>query len=92
MHGRMLPKYFGIDARVLNLVGRDTRPLVAGDIANAIAAGLHRMQVRLGQDREHLGHVVELDPVELNILTCGEMAVAAVIAPRNMRQRAHLVG
>ena len=39
-----------------------------------------------------VGQFFELDPVELDVLARGEMAVVAVIAPRHMRQRAQLRG
>ena len=37
-------------------------------------------------------HLVELDPVELDVLPGGEVAVAAVVAARDMREHAHLLG
>ena len=37
------------------------------------------------------GRSDELDPVELEILPRGEMAVVAVVAPRDMRERAQLI-
>ena len=51
MHGRMLPEDFRVDARVLDLVGRDAGPLIGGDVAHAIAAGLHAVQAGLAPDR-----------------------------------------
>ena len=46
----------------------------------------------LGEIGERVRHLLELDPVELDVLPGGEMAVAAVVAARHMRQHAHLVG
>ena len=37
-----------------------------------------------------VGEFLELDPVILNVLPGGEVAVAAIEAPRHMRQHAHL--
>jgi len=44
MQGRMLAQQLGADARILDLAGRHAGPLVGGDVAHAIAAGLHAVQ------------------------------------------------
>ena len=40
----MLAQNFRADARILDLAGRHARPLIGGDVAHAIAAGLHAVQ------------------------------------------------
>ena len=54
MQRRMLAHDLRPDARVLDLVGRDAGPLVGGDVAHAIAAGLHAVQAGAGE----IGHGV----------------------------------
>ena len=70
--------------------GRDAGPLVGGDVAHAIAAGLHAVQADAGEIGHGVGQFLELDPVELDVLPRGEMAVAAIVAARDMRQHAQL--
>ena len=48
--------------------------MVGGDIAHAIAAGLDAMHLDTGQLGQKVGHVHQLDPVELQICAGGEMA------------------
>ena len=92
MHGQMLAQHLGPDARILDLVGGDAGPLVGGDIAHAIAAGLHAVQADAGEIGHGVGQLLEFDPVELDVLPRGEMAEIAVVAPRHVRQHAHLRG
>ena len=91
MQRQVLAQQLGPDARVFDLVGRNAGPLVGRDVAHAIAAGLHAVQAGLGQVRHGVRQFRELDPVELDVLARGEVAVAAVVPPRDMRQPAHLV-
>ncbi len=78
------------NARILDLVGRHAGPLVGGDVAHAIAAGLHAVHADAGEVGHGVGQFGELDPVELDVLPRGEMAVAAIVAARDMRQHAQL--
>ena len=48
------------------------------------------MHVDLGQGRQRVGRVLELDPVELQVLARREMAVAAVVLARDIGQLAQL--
>ena len=86
----MLADQLRPDPRILDLVRRSTGPLVRGEIANAIAARLHAVHADAGECRHGVGEFLELDPVVLNVLASGEMAVTAIEAPRHMRQHAHL--
>ena len=90
MQRDMLPDHLGPDARVFDLVGGDTRPLIGGDVAHVVAAGLHAVHADAGEVGHRRGQLFELDPVKLNVRPGGEMAVTAVIAARNMRQHAQL--
>ena len=88
----MLAQNFRTDARILDLAGRDARPLIGGDVAHAIAAGLHAVETRAGEIGHDVGQILQLDPVELDVLPGGEMAIAAVIAARDVRKHAELRG
>ena len=48
------------------------------------------MHVDFGQGRQRVGRVLELDPVELQVLARREMAVAAVVLARDIGQLAQL--
>ena len=78
------------DARVLDLVGRYTRPLIGREIAHAVAAGLHGVHSDAGEIGHRVRQFFELDPVILDVLPGGEMAVTAIVAARHMRQHAQL--
>ena len=91
MQRGVLAQQFRPDARVLDLVGGDARPLIGGDVAHAIAAGLHGVQPDAGEVGERVGKIGELDPIELEILARGEMPVAAIIAPAHMGEHAQLL-
>ncbi len=78
-------------ARILDLVGGDAREMIGGDVAHAIAAGLHGVHLHAGQLREDVRHVFQLRPVQLQVLARGEVAEAAVVAARDGRERAQLV-
>ena len=69
-----LAQHFRIRARVHHFVHGNTSALVAGDIANAIAAGLDAMQVHAGQQFHDVGAFGQGNPVELHVLAGGEVA------------------
>ena len=86
MQRHVLANELGPDPRILDFVGRDAGPLIGRDIAHEIAAGLHAVHPDGGQIGHRVRQFVELDPVVLDVLTGGEMAVAAIVAARDMRQ------
>jgi len=49
------------------------------------------VHLHLGQQVEDLGHVLQARPVELDVLTRGDVAVAAVVGAGDVRQRAQLL-
>ena len=49
-----------------------------------------RMHVDFGQRRQRVGRVLELDPVELQVLARREVAVAAIVLARDVGQLAQL--
>ena len=89
---QMLAQQLRPDTRVLDLIGRDARPLVGRDVAYAIAAGLHAVQSGTREIGHRVRQFLKFDPVELNVLPRGEMAVISVVATRHVREHAHLVG
>ena len=92
MQRDMLADELGPDARILDLVGSHARPLIGGDVAHAIAAGLHAVHADAREIGHGIGQLLELDPVILNVLPSGEMAVTAIIAPRHMGEHSQLFG
>ena len=90
MQRHVLADHLGPDARILDLVRRHAGPLVGRDVANIVAAGLHAVHADAGEIGHGLGQLLELDPVELDVLPRGEMAVTAVVAPRDVGQHAQL--
>ena len=49
------------------------------------------MNADLGEIGQRIRQFGELDPVELDVLPRGEMAIAAIVAPRDMRQPPQLL-
>ena len=90
MEGRPLPDDLAPDARILDLIGGRTGEMIGGDVADAIAAGLDAVHLDLGQLGQDIRRLLQLDPVELDVLAGGEMAVAAVVAPGDPGQAAQL--
>ena len=77
-------------ARVHDLVFCSARIMVAGRVADTIAAGLDGMHLDLGQLCQNVGNILQRDPVELDVLARGEVAIAAVILARDLAQLAQL--
>src|SRR5262249_5806136 len=88
----VLADQLGPDARILDLLRRHAGPLIGGDVADGIAAGLDAVQPVPRQIAHGVGQLFQLDPVELDVLPRGEVPVAAVVVPRNVGERAHLLG
>ena len=77
MEGRPLADDLAPDARILDLVGGHAGEVIGGDIADAIAAGLDGMHLDARPARARMSaRLDQLDPVELQVLAGGEMAVA----------------
>ena len=64
--------------------------MVGRDVADAVAAGLDGVHLDAGELGQDVGHVLERRPVELQVLARGEVAVAAVVLARDVRQLAQL--
>ena len=75
VQGAPLAQHFGIRTWVHRFVHRNARALVAGDVANAVAAGLNAVQVDAGQELHHVGAFLQRNPVELHVLAGGEVGV-----------------
>ncbi len=86
-----LPQQLAGRPRVGDLVGGDARIRVGRDIADAIARGLDGVHLDIGQLVENVGHVLQLRPVELDVLARGEMAVAAIVFLGDVGELAHLL-
>ncbi len=75
-----LAQDFGEGPRIGDLVGGDAGQRVAGDVADAVAAGLDAVHVHGGQQVHHVGALVQRDPVVLHVRARGEVAVAVLQA------------
>ncbi len=85
-----LAQDLAIGPRVHHLVGGDTGQCVAGDVADAVAAGLDAVHVDFGQQVHHVGGARQRNPVELQVLARGEVAVVAVELAGDARQLVQL--
>jgi hypothetical protein len=79
VEGAPLADQFGIRARIDDLVGGHAGQLVGGGVADAVAGGLDGVHFHAGQFVQDIGRFFQLDPVELDVLAGGEVAVAAVV-------------
>ena len=61
---------------IKDLVLGDACPWVGGDIADGIAAGLARRQTAAAQHLQHVGHLVERNEVNLDVLPGGDVSLA----------------
>ena len=97
-----LAQDLAVRPRVDDLVGGDAGEAVAGDVPDAVAAGLDAVHVDVGEQVHHVGRVGQGDPVELAVLARREVAeaaaaafvraaVAAVELARDAGQRAQLL-
>ena len=75
MQGAPLTQDLRVGSRVDHFVHGHAGQLIGGDVANAVAAGLNAMHVHSGQKVHHVGRFVQGNPVELNVLTRGEVAI-----------------
>ena len=87
---RPLAHDFAERPRIGDLVGGDAGEAVGGDVADAVAAGLDAVHADLGELVHHVGGALERDPVELDVGARREVAVAAVVGARDVRERAQL--
>src|SRR5699024_2343602 len=78
--------------RVDELIGGDAGHRGAEDDARDVAAGLGRLQTHGFEAAPDLGHVLDLDPVELDVLTVRDVSGAAGEVVRDVRERAQLFG
>jgi len=90
MERRPLPEQLRVGARVDELVPGDAGEVIRGDVAHAVAAGLNGVHLNARELCQNVRHVLEPGPVELDVLTCGEVAVASVILAADVRQLAQL--
>ena len=80
VQGRPLAQQLAVRAGVGDLVLRHAGQMVAGDVANAVSAGLDGVHVHRGEVGENVRYSFQGGPVELDVLAGGEVAVPAVVA------------
>src|SRR5665647_514016 len=74
-----LAQDFSHGAWVNHFIRSNARKLIGGDVADAVAGGLNRVHLYSGKLGQHFRHIFQFWPVQLQILPCAEMAIAAVI-------------
>src|SRR5258706_9007109 len=82
---------FAPDERVHDLVSCDAGEMVGGDIAEGIARGLDRVHLHRRQLRKDVGDALEFLPVQLQVRTRAEVAVAAIVLARHLREFSQLL-
>src|SRR5699024_1294548 len=78
--------------RVDEFIGGDPGDRGAEDDARDVAAGLGRLQAHGFEAAPDLRHVLDLDPVELDVLTVRDIGGAAGEVVRDVGDRAQLFG
>ena len=73
-----------------DLVAGDAREVVARDVADAVARGLDGVHLDPGELGQDVGHLLDMRPVELDVLARREVAVAAVVGAADVGERAQL--
>ena len=73
MQGAPLADQFGKGAGVNQLVWRNACEGVGGGVAYAVAAGLDTVQACGGKQVHHIRTLRQWYPIELDVLTCGEV-------------------
>ncbi len=79
MKSRPLANQLAPRAGIVSSSGADAGEMIGGDITNAVAAGLDRVHFDAGELGEDVRHLLELWPVELDILAGREMAISAIV-------------
>ena len=90
VEGGPLADDLAIGPGVFQLIDGDPGELIAGDVADAVAAGLDRVHLHAGQIGQDVRHGLQPGPVILDILAGAEVAVALVIFLRDMGQHPEL--
>ncbi len=90
MQRRPLSQDFGVRPRIGDFIVPDAGEMIGGHVANAVSRGLDRVHFHARELGQHVGHILERRPMELEILARGEMAVAAVVIARELGELAHL--
>jgi hypothetical protein len=90
MEGRPLADQLGPGTRIGDLVRGGAGELIRTDVADAVAAGLDGVHLDRRQLLENVRGLVELDPVELDVLPRGEVPVAAIVLARDVAEHPHL--
>ena len=75
---RPLADQLGDGAGIGNFIGGGPCKMIGCDIANGVATGLNGMHFHVSQGLQNVGHVFKFWPIKLNVLPCGEMAIAFV--------------
>ena len=88
---RPLPEDLGIGPGIGDLVGGAAGEMIGGDVADAVPRGLDGVHLDRGEVLEDVGDVLQRRPMELQVLARGEVAVAAVVFPRDEGEHPQLL-
>ena len=88
MQGRPLACDLAPNAWIFDLTLSGAGVLIRRDVADAVPAGLNRVHLDFGELGKNIRRLFQLRPVVLNILACGEVAVACRSGARCTRASA----
>ena len=88
----MLDGGLGPRADVEHLVGAGAGEVAALHVAHGVAAGLAGGEADRGEEPQHLGRLLELHEVELDVLAGGEVAPAPRVGLGDVGHHLELVG
>jgi len=91
IEGRPLADQLAPRTRVRDFLRIDAGKLIGGGVTNAVTAGLDTVHLDAGQRGENIRHVLQVRPVELDVLAGGHVAVALVPGAADVRQHAQLL-
>ena len=84
VQGGPLADDLAVGPRIVDLVARDARHVIGGDVAHAVAAGLDGVHLHAGELGQDVRDVGEIRPVQLQVLPRGEVTITAVVAARDV--------
>ena len=90
MKSTPLAQNFAPGTRIKNFVGRHTSKMIARHVTHAIATGLDRMHLDLGERRQNIGGVFEPGGVELKILSGAEVTPPFIPSLGDITERPEL--
>ena len=91
MQRRPLTYDFAPYERINEFIRRYAGKLIRRHIAYAVSTSLNGMHLHFGKFGKNGRHVFETRPIELDVLPCAEVPIAAIIGARNVREFSELL-